>query len=218
MTLLIVFPVRPRASFLGQWSDGMLPHMVYFTESTTAFPGPGFWQVRQVIGSSSKSSSSSQHIVIRFAWNLRKGGTPDKPITLFAFNEYFPAVATTDVLSRIADVLCCKPSELAFYPVPKLMIRRVGDHEAYSALRASELGDGTLELREVPDALAYINLMEKGPELLINMNECIVKNNQIGLYDGCKNAVLLAQELASSSSSSKPIKSPARASKSPARK
>ena len=98
------------------------------------------------------------------------------------------------------------------------MIRRVGDHEAYSALRASELGDGTLELREVPDALAYINLMEKGPELLINMNECIVKNNQIGLYDGCKNAVLLAQELASSSSSSKPIKSPARASKSPARK
>jgi hypothetical protein len=156
--------------------------------------------------------------VYKFAENLRKGGTPDKPITLFAFKDYFPAVATTDVLSRIADVLCCKPSELAFYPVPKLMIRRVGDHEAYSALRASELGDGTLELREVPDALAYINLMEKGPELLINMNECIVKNNQIGLYDGCKNAVLLAQELASSSSSLKPSKSPARASKSPARK
>jgi len=156
--------------------------------------------------------------VYKFAENLRKGGTPDKPITLFAFKDYFPAVATTDVLSRIADVLCCKPSELAFYPVPKLMIRRVGDHEAYSALRASELGDGTLELREVPDALAYINLMEKGPELLINMNECIVKNNQIGLYDGCKNAVLLAQELASSGSSLKPSKSPARASKSPARK
>ena len=31
--------------------------------------------MRQVIGSSSKSSSSSQHIVIRFAWHLRKGGT-----------------------------------------------------------------------------------------------------------------------------------------------
>lgn len=58
-------------------------------------------------------------------------------------------MATTDLLSRVTDILCCKPSELAFYPVPKLMIRRVGDHEAYSALRASELGDGTLELREV---------------------------------------------------------------------
>jgi len=60
---------------------------------------------------------------------------PSTPVTLFAFNEYFPAVATTDILSRVADVLACKPSELAFYPVPKLMIRRVGDHEAFSALR-----------------------------------------------------------------------------------
>lgn len=36
----------------------------------------------------------------------------------------------------VADILCCKPSELAFYPIPKLMIRRVGDHEAHSATRA----------------------------------------------------------------------------------
>lgn len=36
----------------------------------------------------------------------------------------------------MADILCCKPSELAFYPLPKLMIRRVGDHEAHSATRA----------------------------------------------------------------------------------
>lgn len=36
----------------------------------------------------------------------------------------------------VADILCCKPSELAFYPLPKLMIRRVGDHEAHSATRA----------------------------------------------------------------------------------
>ena len=44
---------------------------------------------------------------------------PTKAVTLFAFKDYFPAVATTDVISRVADVLCCKPSELAFYPVPK---------------------------------------------------------------------------------------------------
>ena len=36
----------------------------------------------------------------------------------------------------VADILCCKPSELAFYPLPKLMIRRGGDHEAHSATRA----------------------------------------------------------------------------------
>ena len=152
-----------------------------------------------------------------FAEKLRKGGSPKKSVTLFAFSDYFPAVATTDVLSRVADVLCCKPSELAFYPVPKLMIRRVGDHEAYSALRASELGDGTLELREVPEAMAYVEQMNAGPDLLTTMNNCIVANKKIGLYDGCKNAVKLAQELAVAKPDAKTSTTP-KAAKSPATK
>jgi len=133
--------------------------------------------------------------VHKFCDRLRAGEEPAKAVTLFAFPDYFPAVATTDIVSRVADVLCCKPSELAFYPVPKFMIRRVGDHEAYSALRASELGDGTLELREVSDALQYIELTEK-PDLLVQMNDSIIKNNEIGMYDGCKSAVTLALERA----------------------
>ena len=35
--------------------------------------------------------------------------------------------------------------------VPKLHIRRVGAHEAHSAVRAQELGDGTVECREAGD-------------------------------------------------------------------
>ena len=101
----------------------------------------------------------------------------------FSYDDYFTAVATTDILCNVADVLACKPSELAFYPIPKLMIRRVGDHEAYSALRASELGDGTLEVREVPEAVTYVKLfMNTG--LLDVMNKSIEDNNKIGLYDG----------------------------------
>jgi len=133
--------------------------------------------------------------VHKFCEAARAGKPKPNSITLFAFKDYFPAVATTDLLCRVADALCCKPSELAFYPVPKLMIRRVGDHEAYSALRASELGDGTLELREVEDAMAYINLMDDSPDLLTQMNECIKTNNKAGLYSGCKKAVELAIEL-----------------------
>ena len=30
------------------------------------------------------------------------------------------------------------------------------------------------------------NQMEAGPDLLVTMNECIVKNKGIGCYDGCK--------------------------------
>jgi hypothetical protein len=83
---------------------------------------------------------------------------------------------------------------LAFYPVPKLHIRRVGDHEQYSALRASELGDGTLEARHVQDALNYIHLFRTTP-LLVNMNEKIMENGKIGIYDGCKKAIEIARQM-----------------------
>lgn len=75
------------------------------------------------------------------------------------------------------------------------MIRRVGDHEAYSALRASELGDGTLEVRHVPLAVKYVNLF-LNTNLLEVMNSSIEANNKIGLYDGCKNAMRIALERA----------------------
>lgn len=122
-------------------------------------------------------------------------GEPSKNVTLFTYDDYFTAVATTDILCNVADVLAVKPSELAFYPIPKLMIRRVGDHEAYSALRASELGDGTLEVREVPEAVKYVKLFLT-TNLLEVMNKSIDANNKIGVYDGCKNAMRLALERA----------------------
>jgi len=122
---------------------------------------------------------------------------PKKNVTLFAYDEYFSAVTTTDILCNVADVLTCKPSELAFYCIPKLMIRRVGDHEQYSAFRASEIGDGTLEAREINDALDYINCMLNTPEFLIEMNKAVEKNQRDGIYDGCKNAIMLALDRAS---------------------
>jgi len=127
----------------------------------------------------------------------RAGRAPSAPVTLFAFHEYFPAVAATDVLSRVSDVLAVKPSELAFYPVPKLMIRRVGDHEQYAALRASELGDGTQEAREVADAVKYISVFKDipGSPLLVSMNEKIMANAKIGIYNGCKNAIEIARSM-----------------------
>jgi hypothetical protein len=116
-----------------------------------------------------------------------------KGVTLFCFDEYFPAVATTDLLCRVADVLVCKPSELAFYCVPKLHIRRVGDHEADSAKRSSELGDGTVEAREIHDAVRFCHLFET-TELLAEMNRAIIGNDRIGIYNGCQKAVELALE------------------------
>jgi len=134
--------------------------------------------------------------VYDFCDALRGGKEPSMPVTLFAFEDYFPAVATTDLVGRVTDVLACKPSELAFYPVPKLMIRRVGDHEQYSAVRASELGDGTLEARTIEDALEYVELF-RAPDspLLVSMNEMIKQNGKQGIYDGCKNAIDIARQM-----------------------
>ena len=101
--------------------------------------------------------------VRNFCSRLRDGFEPSKGVTLFAFDDYFPAVATTDIVCRVADVLCAKPSELAFYPVPKLNIRRVGDHEAYSALRSSEVGDGSLEVREADEAVSWVQVQILNP-------------------------------------------------------
>mmetsp|Transcript_909 Transcript_909/g.2304 ORF Transcript_909/g.2304 Transcript_909/m.2304 type:complete len:540 (-) Transcript_909:691-2310(-) len=122
---------------------------------------------------------------------LEPGAEPEKAVTLFAFEDYFPAVATTDLLCRVADVLTCKPSELAFYPIPKLHIRRVGDHEAYSAVRAAEVNDGSLEAREISDAIRYLELLcDSSCDLLPSWNQAVIDNQtKLNMYDGCKNAV-----------------------------
>lgn len=123
---------------------------------------------------------------------LKSGDAAGAPVTLLAFADYFAAVAATDVLVPSVDVLACKPSELAFYPVPKLMIRRVGDHEAFSANRANELGDGTAEARTVDEALHYLDLFVSAPQPLVTMNEMIVRHAAWGAYSGCETALALA--------------------------
>jgi hypothetical protein len=80
--------------------------------------------------------------------------------------------------------------------VPKLNIRRVGDHEAYSALRSSEVGDGSLEVREADEAVEWVQMMRQRKGILESMNTCIMNNAKEGVYDGCKVAVELAHEMA----------------------
>lgn len=123
---------------------------------------------------------------------LNERNEPINPVTIFSFEEYFSSVITTDILSRVADILACKPGELAFYPVPKLLFRRVGDHEQHSANRSAELGDGMLEARSASECLKNINLFVNSPDLLVYLNHMIVRNCNTGIYDGCKNAVRIA--------------------------
>ena len=114
------------------------------------------------------------------------------PVTLCAFDSHFEAFSATDLLQRVSDVLVTKPSELAFFPIPKLHIRRVGDHEAASAQRAAELGCGTTERRSVEQGLRTVGLLCDDDRLFATMNEAVAHNAEQGIYDGAKRAVQIA--------------------------
>jgi hypothetical protein len=93
---------------------------------------------------------------------------------------------------RCSDVLVTKPSEFSFYPVPKLMIHRVGGHEAWGAIRAAEVGDGTYEIDDTDEVLAMIDAFQLDRELVAFMCDNIEAANRIGVYDGAYKVIDLA--------------------------
>ncbi len=113
-------------------------------------------------------------------------------IHLFCNKDIFSAVYMTNLLMRVSDLLITKPSELAFYPIPKLMIHRVGGHEAWGAIHASELGDGTYECEHTPEVLGMLDALLSEPDLLNSMCEQIISLKKQGVYNGAYKAVELA--------------------------
>lgn len=113
-------------------------------------------------------------------------------VHVFCNSDIFAAVYSTNLLMRCSDVVITKPGELSFYPVPKLMIHRVGGHEAWGAIRAQEVGDGTYEMDTVPETLAAIDAFQADPGLVSFMCDRIEDANRIGVYDGAYKAVELA--------------------------
>ena len=112
----------------------------------------------------------------------------------FFHENIFEAVYCTNLLMRSCDVLVTKPSELSFYPVPKLFIKRVGGHEQWGAIHSVELGDGTLECEDIPHTIQMLGLFVKENQLLNDMCDNIIKNKAAGVYDGAYRVVELAME------------------------
>ena len=113
----------------------------------------------------------------------------------FYHGNIFQAVYATNLLMRSCDVLVTKPSELAFYPVPKLFIRRIGGHEQWGAVHSAEIGDGTLECRDIPHTLQMLELFLSDGVTLSDMCVNIVRNKSMGIYDGAYKVVQTAMEL-----------------------
>ncbi|MCD6397061.1 MAG: hypothetical protein J7L71_05940 [Spirochaetaceae bacterium] len=125
-----------------------------------------------------------------YADGIREGVAKGLHVSLF--DNTYHAVYATNYLMRVSDVLITKPSELAFYPIPKIFNERVGGHEKWGAIRSAELGDGTLETRSIPETLQAIDIIVNDNDLLEMYCDSIVKNKSIGLYDGAYKSVELA--------------------------
>ena len=116
-------------------------------------------------------------------------------IHVFLHKNFYAAVYATNLLLRISDVMITKPSELSFYPVPKLFIQRVGKHEAWGAIRGSEIGDGTIETGSVTSMHRTLKLLIEESDLIELYCRHILQNNREGIYNGAYNAVDLALSL-----------------------
>ncbi len=116
-------------------------------------------------------------------------------ITAFCHKDIFAAVYITNLLMRASDVLVTKPSELAFYPIPKLFIQHVGGHEIWGAIHSAEMGDGTYEVAPGRETADMIRLLQDEKEILLKMNEQILKNKNEGLYNGAYEVVRIAAGL-----------------------
>ncbi|AEB07488.1 hypothetical protein Corgl_1387 [Coriobacterium glomerans PW2] len=113
-------------------------------------------------------------------------------IHAFFDQDIFAAVYSTNLLMRGCDLLITKPSELSFYPVPKLMVHRIGGHEAWGAIRTAELGDGTYEIDDTREVLSVIDAMQADRTLISRMCDAIIRANAQHVYDGAYRVINLA--------------------------
>ena len=128
----------------------------------------------------------------KFTQGLLKKDAPG--LHLFTCENIFSAVYTTNLLMRATDIMITKPSELAYYPVPKLMIQRVGGHEMWGAIRSSELGDGTIECETEELTLQALDLMTEEDDLFTMQCEAIMAQHKIGMYNGAYRVIELAMK------------------------
>lgn len=85
-----------------------------------------------------------------------------------------------------------KPSEFAYYPVPKIFMRHIGGHEVYGAIYGREIGDA---FGEFPDEKGMNEMLDRliaDRTLVAEMCDRIDELKSFGVYGGGYECVRLA--------------------------
>lgn len=127
-----------------------------------------------------------------FVKNLREND--ESGIFAIYNKDIFKAVYSTNLLMPECDWLVTKPSELSFYPIPKIFMKHIGGHEVYGAVHSQEAGDGTFECPTKKSINEMLDRVIDDREIIIHMAERINELKKEGYYDGAYKCVKLAAE------------------------
>ena len=117
----------------------------------------------------------------------------DRPgIYAICNKNIFEAVYSTNLLMNQSDLLITKPSELVYYPIPKLFMRHIGGHEVYGGIYGREMGDAVKECPDEKSMNVMLDALVNDRDLIKMMCDRIVKLKQAGFYDGAYECVKLA--------------------------
>lgn len=107
-------------------------------------------------------------------------------------DNIFEAVYSTNLLMPVSDILITKPSELAYYPIPKVFMKHIGGHEVYGAIHGREYGDATSEYPTSKGINEMLDKLINDPEIICHMCDKIDKLKKEGHYNGAYECVKLA--------------------------
>ena len=109
------------------------------------------------------------------------------------YNEdIFKAVYSTNLLMPVSDVLITKPSELSFYPIPKIFMKHIGGHEVYGGINSQEAGDGVPECPTAKSMNEMVDIFINDKETYCHIVDRINELKATGYYDGGYECVKLA--------------------------
>ena len=106
--------------------------------------------------------------------------------------DIFEAVYSTNLLMPVCDLLVTKPSELAYYPIPKLFMKHIGGHEVYGGINGREYGDSLPECPTKKEINAMLDRVIQDKELIPHICDRIDQLKKEGHYNGAYECVKLA--------------------------
>ncbi|MBQ4444298.1 MAG: hypothetical protein II896_06575 [Clostridia bacterium] len=128
-----------------------------------------------------------------FAADIREKDV--KGVYAFCNKDIFQAVYSTNLFMPVTDLLVTKPSELAYYPIPKVFMKHIGGHEVYGAINGREKGDSTFECPTAESINEMFDRLLSDKDILTHMCDRIDELKRTGYYDGAYECVRLAAGL-----------------------